>query len=70
MFHVNHAVKVDKFSKFVIASCDTDVFVFALYYFSHWMFLCLHSTILVTGCIMDWSNCGLLVENVTVSTLH
>ena len=38
MFHVNHAVKVDKFSKFVIASSDTDVFVFALYYFSHWMY--------------------------------
>ena len=34
MFHVNHAVEVDKFSKVVIASSDTDVFVCALYHFS------------------------------------
>ena len=30
MFHVNHAAKVDKFSKAAIASSNTDVFVCAL----------------------------------------
>ena len=35
MFHVNHAVKVDRFSKFLIASTNNDVFVWALYHFSH-----------------------------------
>ena len=34
------------------------------------MFLCVHSTILVPRCILDWMNCGLLVEYGTVSTLH
>ena len=38
MFHVNHAVKVDKFSKVVITSSDTDVFVCALYHFSGWVY--------------------------------
>ena len=38
MFQVNHAVKVDKFSKVVIASSDTDVFVCALYHFNRWMY--------------------------------
>ena len=37
MFHVNHVVKVDKFSKVVIVSCDTDVYVCALYHFSYRM---------------------------------
>ena len=35
MFLVNHAVKVDKFSKVVIASSDTDVFMCAPYHFCH-----------------------------------
>ena len=34
------------------------------------MFLCVHYTILVAGCILDWMDSGLLVENVTVSTLR
>ena len=34
LFYVNHTVKVDKYSKVVIASSDTDVFVNALYHFS------------------------------------
>ena len=38
MFLVNHAVKVDKFSKVVIASSDTDVFMCAPYHFCHWIY--------------------------------
>ena len=38
IFHVNHAVKVDTFLKVVIISSDTDVFVWALYHFTHWMY--------------------------------
>ena len=34
MFHLNHPVKVEKFSKVVIASSNTDVFMCALYHFS------------------------------------
>ena len=34
------------------------------------MFLCGHSTILVTECILDCIDCGLLVENLTVSMLQ
>ena len=37
MFHVNHTVKVDNFSKVIIDSTDSDVFVCALYHFSCWM---------------------------------
>ena len=37
MFHVNHTVKVDNFSKVMIASTDADVSVCALYHFSCWM---------------------------------
>ena len=33
------------------------------------MFLCVHPIISVTEYILDWMNCGLLVKNVTVSTL-
>ena len=57
MFHINHAVKVDKFSKVVIASFDTDVFVCALYYFSCWMHSGLDESRIIRG-------------NVTVSILH
>ena len=42
MLHVNHAVKVDTFSKVVIAFSDIDVFVCALYYFSRCMYSGLH----------------------------
>ena len=38
MFHVNHAMKVDKFSKVVMVSTDTDVFACALYHFSRWIY--------------------------------
>ena len=58
MFHGNHAVKVDKFSKVVTASSDTtDAFVCALYHFSCWM----HS-----GLDELW----ILRGNVTVSMVH
>ena len=42
MIHVNHAVKVDKFPKVVIAFSDIDVFVCPLYHFSRWMYSGLH----------------------------
>ena len=42
MLNVNHAVKVDKFSKVVIASSNTDVFVCALYHFSRWIYSGMH----------------------------
>ena len=35
MFHVSHAVKVDKFYKVAIASSNTFDFVCALYYLTH-----------------------------------
>ena len=49
MFHVNHAVKVDKFSKVVIASSDTDVFVCELYHFSRWMYSGLDELWIISG---------------------
>ena len=49
MFHVNHAVKVDKFSKVVIASSDTDVFVCALYHFSRWIYSGLNELWIISG---------------------
>ena len=49
MFHVNHTVKVDKFSKVVIASSDTDVFVCALYHFSRWIYSGLNELWTISG---------------------
>ena len=38
MFHANHAIKVENYKNFVIASRDTDVFVRALYHFGGWTY--------------------------------
>ena len=46
---MNHAVKVDKFLKVVIASSDTDVFVCALYHFSRWMYSGLDELWIISG---------------------
>ena len=49
MLQVNHAVKVYKFSKVVIASSDTDVFVRALYHFNCWMYSGLDELLIISG---------------------
>ena len=48
MFDVDHAVEVEKFSKFVIASSDTDVFVCTLYDFIPLMYSGLNY-----GCLVE-----------------
>ena len=57
IFHVNHPVKVDEFSKVALASSDTVVFVCALSHFSSWMHFELDELWIIKG-------------NVTVSILH
>ena len=42
LFHVNHGVRTAGFSKIVIASPDTDVFVNSVHHFSRWMFCVLN----------------------------
>ena len=42
LFHVNHGVRTAGFSKIVIASPDTDVFVNSVHHFSRWMFCALN----------------------------
>ena len=37
MFHINHAVRVENFTKVIIAATDTDIFVSALHHFAQWM---------------------------------
>ena len=37
MFHINHAVNVDKLSRAIVASEDTDVFICLIYHFSRWI---------------------------------
>ena len=37
MFHVNHAVTVDKFRRVIVASADTDVFICLVYHFIQWV---------------------------------
>ena len=37
MFHISHAVKVDKLKRVTVASADTDVFVCLLYNFNNWV---------------------------------
>ena len=49
MFHVNHTVKVDKFSKVVIASSDTNVLVCVLYHFNHWIYSGLNELWIISG---------------------
>ena len=36
IYHINHAVKVERFSRIIVASGDTDVFICLLYHFSNW----------------------------------
>ena len=49
MFHLNHAIKVDKFQKVVIASPDTDVFICSVYHFNHWIYFNLEELWVVSG---------------------
>ena len=37
IFHVNHAVKLENYSKIIIASSDTDVLINSIYHCSRWM---------------------------------
>ena len=60
MFHVNHAVKIDKFSTIVIASFNTDVFVCALDHFSQWMY---------SGLDELWINSG-KCDSINVTPVH
>ena len=36
MYHINHAAKIDSFSKVIVASGDTDVFISLLYHYTDW----------------------------------
>ena len=36
MYHVNHAVAIDNFTRMIVASADTDVPVCLMYHFSRW----------------------------------
>ena len=36
MYHVNHAVTIDNFTRVVVASADTDFFVYPMYHFNRW----------------------------------
>ena len=36
MYHVNHAVAIDSFTRMIVASADTDVLVCLMYHFSRW----------------------------------
>ena len=35
MCHINHAVIIDQFQKVIVASADTDVFIFLMHHFRH-----------------------------------
>ena len=37
MYHISHAVKVDRYQRAVVALADTDVFLCLLYNFTHWV---------------------------------
>ena len=49
LFHINHCVNVHKFTKIVIASSYTDVFVNALYHYSRWVYFDLKELWVVNG---------------------
>ena len=62
VFDVDHAVEVEKFSKFVIASSDTDLFVCTLYDFIPLMYSGLKELWMISGKVSKL--------NVTVSKLN
>ena len=39
MYHISHAVNVDRYSRVIVASADIDVFVCLLFNFTHWVHL-------------------------------
>ena len=49
MYHANHAIKVDRISKIIIASSDTDVLTCAVYQFCQWMYSDLRELWVVSG---------------------
>ena len=50
LFHVNHhGVRIAGFSKIVIASPDTDVFVNVVHHYSHWMYCALDELWIISG---------------------
>ena len=49
LFHVNHGVQIAGFSKIVIASPDTDVFINAVHHYSRWMYCALDELWIISG---------------------
>ena len=48
-FHVNDGIKRDNFTKIVVASPDTDVFVNAVYHFTQWTYCGLEELWILSG---------------------
>ena len=48
-FHVNDGIKRDNFTKTVVASPDTDVFVNAVYHFTQWIYCGLEELWILSG---------------------
>jgi len=49
MFHINHAIQIDRFKKIIVASPDTDVFVNLVHHFSKWQFSDLEELWILSG---------------------
>ena len=48
-FHVNDGIKRDNFTKIVVASPDTGVFVNAVYHFTQWIYCSLEELWILSG---------------------
>ena len=40
LFHINHAIKGENYTKIIVASPDTDVFVSCLFHLTRWVYMC------------------------------
>ena len=49
IFHANHTVKVENYSKIIIASPDTDVFINSIHHFNCWKYADLEELWVVSG---------------------
>ena len=41
VFHVHHGITIDLYTKVIVASADTDVFVNLIHHFNQWKYKCL-----------------------------
>ena len=49
MFHINHALQIDNFTKVIVASSDADIFVNLIYHFTCWQFSNLEELWMLSG---------------------